>query len=505
MNDCLDIAGGLADKIPGVSRVGGKVVPNPYLLVPSYSLTKVATQVVEQQYVKAASSSYLSIVDTPFQRIIPSAVPIGGAVPDDEVDDLDDDPYLPRLSSISPRFSDLSSTGSGSGGGSIGNMVSQVAELAHLREQNAELLGGLDLEDVDDQLEGEAQVARLLQRGAPSPPPAPTPFDSLSAWADNFIDRRADALEIAAAGGTPSIAITRDLTSERIDKLNHKLLAQEGPNSSAASKLRQLERLNRMDWHYRSGRLRRTILAYYLHHTRDLLASMVRFLSHPTDPGPEVRLPTRLGKVPPWYKFLADRGLFKHSVLYPNLNGVLCPHFIQGRSQFRSGEVEAYIPLCRLRYTSEMPPALHEDVIVDSYRVAIPGLGTVILHQVADILSHDVARGAIRTYEEAVSKVLPSSRERGGTNRAVTSMVEWHRPAPISPAVESAGPVVLSTGQRALIGASVNENFFCGDFRPPPCSRSASLRWSVCFSPRSGRAPPARKPATAERSTGQSL
>jgi hypothetical protein len=69
-------------------------------------------------------------------------------------------------------------------------------------------LGGLDIEDVDDQLEGEAQAAHLLQQGAESPSPAHTPFDSLSAWADNSIDRRADAVEIAAAGGAPSIAIT---------------------------------------------------------------------------------------------------------------------------------------------------------------------------------------------------------------------------------------------------------------------------------------------------------
>jgi hypothetical protein len=140
MDDCMDIAGSLEDKIPGVSTIRRKVVPNPYLLVPTYSLSKVDTQVVEQQYVKAATASYLSIVDTPFQRIIPSAVPIGGPVPDDEEDDFDEDSYLPRLSSISPRFSDLSSTGSGSGGSSIVNMVSQVAEVAHLREQNAELL-----------------------------------------------------------------------------------------------------------------------------------------------------------------------------------------------------------------------------------------------------------------------------------------------------------------------------------------------------------------------------
>ncbi|KAJ1417914.1 hypothetical protein B484DRAFT_400656 [Ochromonadaceae sp. CCMP2298] len=140
MNDCMDIAGSLEDKIPGVSTIGRRVVPNPFLLVPTYSLSKVATQVVEQQYVKAATASYLSIVHTPFQRIMPPAVSNRPPVPVDEEDDLDEDPYLPRLSSISPRFSDLSSTGSGSGGSSIGNMVSQVAEVAHLREQNAELL-----------------------------------------------------------------------------------------------------------------------------------------------------------------------------------------------------------------------------------------------------------------------------------------------------------------------------------------------------------------------------
>ncbi|KAJ1404197.1 hypothetical protein B484DRAFT_470130 [Ochromonadaceae sp. CCMP2298] len=211
--------------------------------------------------------------------------------------------------------------------------------LALAREQLL-AVGSLAQGDVDEALEAAAQEAILAAEAGPQ--------DDLEAWCKSFIDART-----ARTAADPP-----DLTSEALDKINQQLLCKEGPNGSAAAKLRQLERLRRFDWLYRQGVLRRSMLAYYLHETRATRTRMQGYL-HPTDAFPAaIRLPTRLGKLPPGYKMLADRGFYHNSIYYPNLNGVICPHFLQGRSQFSSGEIQADIPLCRLRYTSEVGFAL---------------------------------------------------------------------------------------------------------------------------------------------------
>jgi hypothetical protein len=168
----------------------------------------------------------------------------------------------------------------------------------------------------------------------------------LGSWAAAFIDARSARTE----------ADIPDLIAENIDKVNNFLLHKEGPNGSIAAKRRQLERLSRLDWLYRQGILKRSMLSFYLHHTRELRHKHTLYLSGQSLES--VLLPTRLGKLFAGLKMLADRFFFYNSIYYPNLNGVLCPHFLSSRSQFTSGEVQVDIPLCRMRYTSEVGFAL---------------------------------------------------------------------------------------------------------------------------------------------------
>jgi hypothetical protein len=92
--------------------------------------------------------------------------------------------------------------------------------------------------------------------------------------------------------------------------------------------------------------------SYYLHHSRESRTKLLVYLS--TVEGAEARLPTRLAKIPPHFSVLADRRFYHGSILYHNFNAMICPHFLNSRNQFSSGEVQVEIPLCRLRYTSEV-------------------------------------------------------------------------------------------------------------------------------------------------------
>lgn len=67
----------------------------------------------------------------------------------------------------------------------------------------------------------------------------------------------------------------------------------------------------------------------------------------------ELRLPLRLGKFPPGWAILADRGFANDSTRYPNMNVQMTPSFLSGRDHFTLSELSSDMVKCKLRYISE--------------------------------------------------------------------------------------------------------------------------------------------------------
>ena len=98
------------------------------------------------------------------------------------------------------------------------------------------------------------------------------------------------------------------MTVESIHNYNDESLMKSGPNKSNAHKLRQLLRHERLDKLYKSGKLRRCTLSYYLHKMTTLRKQMIDRLSgrisNITVP---LKVPTRLAKFPVGTTCAADR------------------------------------------------------------------------------------------------------------------------------------------------------------------------------------------------------
>ena len=131
-------------------------------------------------------------------------------------------------------------------------------------------------------------------------------------------------------------------------------------NKNEHTKLRQLLHHHRLDEKYISGELKRkTLLSFYLRSTREYRAKLIAYLQANTEDRERLKDQTVfisgcLGKIPPGWKILADRGFWRDGILYPHLNEILFPHFIHKREQFESEEISTDRKICQLRYTCEV-------------------------------------------------------------------------------------------------------------------------------------------------------
>ncbi len=144
------------------------------------------------------------------------------------------------------------------------------------------------------------------------------------------------------------------------DHLKSLLNGKTGPNESTFSKLRQLQRLQRLDDMFNNGREQweKCLLSHYLEHTRNQRKVLIAQLEH------AIRIekgkadlnwvPERLAKLPPGYDGLGDRGFEGTSTSYPHLNEMKTPFFLDGRDQFSHAEIYGSRDLCQGRYGSEV-------------------------------------------------------------------------------------------------------------------------------------------------------
>ena len=134
-----------------------------------------------------------------------------------------------------------------------------------------------------------------------------------------------------------------------------------GPNENVDCKLEQLKLHERLHLLYEGGELTRVnLMSHYLHCTAtarrrwitQIKAVLERFGANER----EVKIVyhrTRLGKIPPGWYVLADRGFSSCAPSYPYLNGQLTPFFLDGRDQFEEYEISIDRIKCKLRYGSE--------------------------------------------------------------------------------------------------------------------------------------------------------
>ena len=147
-----------------------------------------------------------------------------------------------------------------------------------------------------------------------------------------------------------------------------KIVLESGPNKSPETKLIQLRRHQRLHRAYVKGTLHSCLFSEYLEVTKGLRTDMIKVLRGKPLEGPdgeelspderknrlsELRLPLRLGKFPPGWAILADRGFANDSTRYPNMNVQMTPSFLSGRDQFTLSELSSDMVKCKLRYISE--------------------------------------------------------------------------------------------------------------------------------------------------------
>ena len=134
-----------------------------------------------------------------------------------------------------------------------------------------------------------------------------------------------------------------------------------GPNEGIESKLEQLRMHERIHQLYVDQELtRKNLFSHYLHCTaiprKRWIAQLEAILEAQRNGNGDVQivfLQTRLGKIPPGWYILADRGFSGCAPSYPYLNAQLTPFFLDGRDQFDAEEISVDRTKCKLRYGSE--------------------------------------------------------------------------------------------------------------------------------------------------------
>ena len=179
---------------------------------------------------------------------------------------------------------------------------------------------------------------------------------------DSWLQSRMDAI----GSGNETMKKKAKIYDSKDHAVLEKKVLQSGPNESPEAKLVQLRRHQRL--HDQSGNLRSCLLSEYLKITETLRNDMLHVLRGQPLKGlngeklstaekkkrlKELRLPTRLGKFPPGWAILADRGFANDATRYPNMNVQMTPSFLSGRNQFTLSELSSDMVKCKLRYKSE--------------------------------------------------------------------------------------------------------------------------------------------------------
>ena len=141
-------------------------------------------------------------------------------------------------------------------------------------------------------------------------------------------------------------------SADAILKFND-LLRRAGPNQSSTTKLDQLKLHEQLHLAYQNGSIRKCQLSYYLNAMEPLRAEMMRHLRGDEVDSIAPVVKTRLAKLPICCTVLADRGFYFDAPSYPNVNAQITPHFLSGRNQFESSEIDCDLITCRLRWSSE--------------------------------------------------------------------------------------------------------------------------------------------------------
>ena len=107
--------------------------------------------------------------------------------------------------------------------------------------------------------------------------------------------------------------------TESVVELNQDIL-KSGPDQSAARKLQQLSRHNRLYASFKAGILHSCMLTDYLAAAKNIRQQQLRVLQGSSAVIENLKLPLRLAKIPPGYRILAYRGFVNDAVRYPNAN-----------------------------------------------------------------------------------------------------------------------------------------------------------------------------------------
>jgi hypothetical protein len=171
---------------------------------------------------------------------------------------------------------------------------------------------------------------------------------------DSWLQSRMDAIE----NGNETIRKKAKIYDSKDHERLEKKVLQSGPNESPEAKLIQLRRHQRLHDQYQNGNLRSCLLFEHLRVTENLRTDMLRVLKGLPLKGLDgERLPKferkRLGKFPPGWAILADRGFANDATRYPNMNVQMTPSFLSGRDQFTLSELSSDMVKCKLRYISE--------------------------------------------------------------------------------------------------------------------------------------------------------
>jgi len=131
-----------------------------------------------------------------------------------------------------------------------------------------------------------------------------------------------------------------------------------GPNESIHTKLRQLERQEKMYHAFHTDKtLEKCLLSHYLLHTRPQRLASIDQLKYAIEKQmtkDDLNWPAeRLSKLPKGKDGLGDRGFEGTSTSYPNCNPMKTPCFLENRDQFTYAETIGTRDLCQARYGSE--------------------------------------------------------------------------------------------------------------------------------------------------------
>jgi hypothetical protein len=143
---------------------------------------------------------------------------------------------------------------------------------------------------------------------------------------DSWLQSRMDAIE----NGNETIRKKAKIYDSKDHERLEKKVLQSGPNESPEAKLIQLRRHQRLHDQYQNGNLRSCLLFEYLRVTENLRTDMLRVLKGLPLKGLDgERLPKferkRLGKFPPGWAILADRGFANKVSKHECANDTIIP------------------------------------------------------------------------------------------------------------------------------------------------------------------------------------